>query len=78
MKENLKATCAKSVLETVIAASDKLRNALDKAKAPEEVIGLTAAVSDLVRALYMQDAVMPVLTDIVPAPCEDGSKDGNV
>lgn len=75
MKENINVACAKSVLETVTAASDKLRNAMDEAKTPEEIIGLTAAVCDLVRVLFMQGAVMPVLTDIVPAPCEDGSED---
>lgn len=78
MKENIKVACAKSVLETVTTASAKLRNAIDEAKTPEEIIGLTSAVCDLVRVLFMQGAVMPVLTDIVPAPCEDGSEDGNI
>lgn len=72
MKENLKITCARSVLTTVITASDKLRSALEKTECTEAIVALTNAVSDLVRVLYLQDAVMPGLSDISPVPCEDG------
>ncbi|MDD6642718.1 MAG: hypothetical protein PUF80_00600 [Firmicutes bacterium] len=75
MKEHLKITCARSVLNTVVTASDKLRSALEKTQCAEEIVLLTTAVSDLVRALYIQDAVMPVLSDISHAPCEDGIAD---
>lgn len=75
MTENLKTTCARSVLTTVITASDKLRSALEKTECTEEIVVLTTAVSDLVRVLYLQDAVMPGLSDIPPSPCEDGIED---
>lgn len=77
-EETLNFTCSKSALNTTIAAFDKLRNALEEAKSTEEIIALTAAVSNLIRARYIQDAVKHVPTDIDPAPCEDGSKDGNI
>lgn len=72
MRENLKVTCARSVLNTVAAVSDKLRGALEKAERTEEIVLLTTAVADLVRVLYMQDAVMPLQADIYHAQCEDG------
>lgn len=75
MKENLKITCARSVLTTVITVSDKLRSALEKTECTEEIVALTNAVSNLVRALYYQDDTLYVQTDIDPVPCEDGIED---
>lgn len=72
MRENLKVTCARSVLNTVAAASDKLRGALEKAERTEKIVLLTTAVADLVLAFYMQDTVMPPQADIDHAQCEDG------
>lgn len=64
MREDLKVACARSVFNTVAAASDKLRGALEKSELTEEIVVLTTAVADLVRALYLQDVAMTSITDI--------------
>lgn len=75
MQKSLRTTCAESAMRAAITAFDKLRSALKQTEQPEEIAALTAAVSELVRALYMQDAAKPLPTGNCPAPCEDGRAD---
>ncbi len=63
-----------SVASAVTVAADALSEAIGKSTSPQELIALSSALSELLRAVCIQSVMLPQ-EDIPPAASETGNGD---